>query len=98
MKANNNRFGKVEIISKTKTGISFRTETGETKTVMMGFVKFYDNDGVEITDFSEVENEVIVNDYKTSKKVKDSKLAKIVSGINEFSGTSKKDILDFMID
>ena len=88
MKANNIRFGQVTITSKTSTGLNIITEAGEAKTVMMGFVKFYDNDGVEITDFSEVENEVFFANPKTSgcdKKVNPNSVRELMGRVNEIN-------------
>ena len=88
MEANNPRFGKVTISSKTATGLNIITESGENKTVMIGFVKFYDNDGIEITDFSEVKDEMIISIPKTSgcdKKANPNSIREMMGRVHEIN-------------
>ena len=86
MKAFTEKFGKVEILTRTGNSLKVELESGEVKTLMPMFIKFKDENGNEITDFSKIEEVVIVNtsSSKTHGR-KGSKLAELLGKLSEQS-------------
>lgn len=59
MKAFTKKFGQLEIIEKTDLMVLVvKTQSGEIKRLATAFIKFYNEDGSEITDFSNVKDAV----------------------------------------
>lgn len=86
MKAFTEKFGKVEILGRTGNSLKVELESGEVKTLMPMFIKFKDENGNEITDFSQIEEVVIIN--TSSSKApgrKTSKLAELLGKLSEQS-------------
>lgn len=92
MKAFTQKFGQVEILEKTDSVVVIKTETGENKRLMPKFIKFYDENGNEITDFSNVKDAVKIPANiggKTSTGRKTSKIAEMQGAWMERNGYTK---------
>ena|SRR5690554_2677379 len=99
MKAITKKFGTVEILEKTDVIVRVKLEDGKEKSLMPKFIKFFNEDGSEITDFSNVKNAIKIPENiggKSSTGRKTSKLAEMQgawmerNGYTEFNHLTKK--------
>jgi hypothetical protein len=86
MKANTEKFGQVEIIEKTSNALVVQLANGEKKTLMTLFIKFYDENGNIITDFSSVKNQINKQVGKSTSGKKVSKIAEMQGAWMESKG------------
>ena len=63
------KFGKVEILTRTGNSLKVELESGEVKTLMPMFIKFKDENGNEIVDFSQIEENIITKENANENDV-----------------------------
>lgn len=99
MKAFTQKFGEVEIIEKSDLKVIVKTDNGETKSLMPKFIKFFNEEGNEITDFSSIKESVKIPSNiggKTTTGRKTSKIAEMQGkwmeskGYTSFNHLTKK--------
>lgn len=95
MKLNTERFGIVEVIERTDNSLIVRTSTGDVKTLMTAFIKFYDMDGCQVTDFSNIKMRINFTTTRGASAVekKDSYIRRMVS-----ENSNRNEVLNYMID